>query len=565
MSGDTGELGAIRRDADPLPMPRNCAPAKPSSQAATAIPSETKTSRPVRAAPSNVGLHRRLAFGFGAQALTLVVLMIERIIMVPLYLAAWGVALYEDWLFLGAIAGFLRLLDLGMEWHFGNALRLSLAAGRHDLFHRSLAVGIGCYFAVMAVAGAALTVMILILLPGGVIETAVLSSDTAKLVLWIFLIQRLLLMPRTFITGLYSAHGEFSRGENMFTLFTTGQSFVIIALLLFKASPVVVAVVGLISIFFTCWMPLLGDLRRRYPEVQYSIAMPTGSELRKIGKNAGYYFLTNSAEILLNSGPVVLLGMLSREPGGILIFTIARTLTGIARQIAIQFARSSAIEMARQTAQGDWSGLRKLHTTTGRTISAMTGLLCGLILSGAEPILEIWTGGRVTFDPLIVLTFVCGVLFVGPAQSNVTLLQLGNVPRPLAISSFVRVALVCLLMFTLVPMFGALGAAVALSFAETISFGVLASHWANRRYGLRANHYALLSFSTQAACLVLGAGVGVALQHFLEVTTIQELALFIALWGAVVVVPAFFMAFPITERNRVYSFLKRQLPSFRPS
>jgi O-antigen/teichoic acid export membrane protein len=518
---------------------------------------QTTVTEQAKTAPSNAGLHRRLAFGFGAQALTMVVLMGERVLMVPLFLAAWGVALYEDWLFLGAIAGFVRLLDLGMEWHFGNALRLSLAAGRRDLFDRSLHVGIGCYFTVMAVAATLLTAIIFILLPDQFLDTAVLDHETAKLLLWLMLIHRILLMPRTFITGIYSAHGEFSRGENMFTLFTTGQMFLIAALLLFKASPLTVAVISTAGIFLTCWGPILGDVRRRYPAVRYGISFPTRRELSKIVQNAGFYFLTNSAEVLLNSGPVVLLGMLSRAPGGILIITIARTLTGIARQLAIQFARSSAIEMARQSTQGDRNGLLKLHITTGRTISAMTGLLCGLILSGAEPIVHVWTGGRAPFDMLIVLTFVCGVLFAGPSQSSVTLLQLGNVPRPLAISSFVRVVLVGTLMAALVPFFGALGAAVALAFAETFAFGVLAAHWASKSYRLPAEYYALISFTIQTVCLALGFAAGAAIRYFLEIDDLFKLGLFMAIWGAIVVVPAFFIALTEAQRTRIYGAAKR--------
>lgn len=487
----------------------------------------------------------------------MIVLMVERIIMVPLYLAAWGVGLYEDWLFLGAIAGFLRLLDLGMEWHFGNALRLSLAAGRRDLFHHNLAVGIGCYLVVMIVSGVLLTVTLFTIVPGPVFDTAVLDPDTANLVLCLMLVLRILLMPRTFITGIYSAHGDFSRGENMFTLFTSGQALVIIVLLILNASPVTVSLVALASIFFTCWIPIISDLRRRYPEVHYRIAIPTRAELVEICRNAGFYFFTNSAEILLNNGPVVLLGILFRQPGGILIFTVGRTLTGIARQLAIQFAKSSAIEMARQTAQGDRTGLLKLHIATGRTISAMTGLLCGLILSAAEPMIHIWTGGKAPFDFLIILTFVCGVLIAGPAQSSVTLLQLGNVPRPLAISSFVRITLVCTLTVALVPLFGALGAAVALAYAEAMAFGVLASHYANQRYGLPSKNYALLTYSTGTACLLLGGGVGIGLGHLMEVDNLWKLITFMILWGAIVIVPAFYIVFTGKQRDHIRAYMKR--------
>jgi O-antigen/teichoic acid export membrane protein len=499
----------------------------------------------------NRGLGKRLLFGFGAQALTMLVEIAQSIFMVSLYLYAWGVRRYEDWLVIGAAAGFVRMFDLGMEFHFGNSLRLSLAAGDKDKFDRSLAIGMTCYGFIMLVICVGSSLLVLTVSVDEYLRHSAMTGSEAALVLWLSVIQRTILLPRPFIRSIYAAHGEFSRGENMFTIFSVGSAGTNAIMLLLGIDPIELAAISIVTALVFCWTIMIWDQRRRYPDVRYKPAVPTWQELRAAARNARYYTLPLWADQFLVQGPVLLISGFVREPGGILVFKLSRTLTGLARQGAIQLARSGGIEMARQIVQKDRAAAIGLHRTLGRTIGGLTGLSCGLILVTAEPLLDIWSGGRVAYDPLTVIAFVAGVMFAGPAQANTMLLQLSNVPRPLAISSILQVVFTMGLGLALIPWFGPLGAAVGVGMADAFAFAVVINYAAARKFGLKAENYAVVGYGAEFAGLALGAGGAWALMQLLPVHNIHAFAVLSMVWGALLAIPAFFLLLNTGQRSRV--------------
>jgi O-antigen/teichoic acid export membrane protein len=270
------------------------------------------------------------------------------------------------------------------------------------------------------------------------------------------------------------------------------------------------------------------------------------------------------AEQLLVQGPVLLISNFVREPGGVLVFKLSRTLTGLARQGAIQLARSGGIEMARQIVQKDRQAAIGLHRTLGRTIGGLTGLSCGLILMTAEPLLDIWTGGRVPYDSLTVFAFTAGVLFAGPAQANTMLLQLSNVPRPLAASSILQVVFTMGLGLALIPWFGPLGAAVGVGMADAFAFAVLINFAAARRFHLKAENYAATGYGSELAGLVLGAGTAWVLLEVLPVDSIHGFLVLSAAWGVALAIPAFFLLLNARQRSQILQRLGGVLRFAKP-
>jgi O-antigen/teichoic acid export membrane protein len=456
------------------------------------------------------------------------------------------------------------MFDLGMEFHFGNSLRLSLAAGDKNKFDRSLATGITCYAAVMLVIFISISTLVLTLPIKTFLNFSALTGSEAAMILWFFVVQRTILLPRPFIRSIYAAHGEFSRGENMFTIFSVGSAGTAAVMLLLGIDPVALAAVSIVTALVFCWTIMILDQRRRYPDVTYKPALPTRQELKAAARNARYYALPLWAEQLLVQGPVLLISSFVHEPGGVLVFKLSRTLTGLARQGAIQLARSGGIEMARQIVQKDRPAAIGLHRTLGRTIGGLTGLSCGLILMTAEPLLHLWTGGRVPYDPLVVFAFIAGVLFAGPAQANTMLLQLSNVPRPLAASSVLQVVFTMGLGLALIPWFGPLGAAVGVGMADAFAFAVLINFAATRRFHLKAENYAAVGYGSELVGLLLGAGAAWGLLQVMSVDSIKDFLVVSALWGALLALPAFFLLLNGRQRSRIFRRLGSVLRFAKP-
>jgi O-antigen/teichoic acid export membrane protein len=497
----------------------------------------------------NLGLRRRLVLGFGAQTLTIVVLVGERFLMVPLFLYAWGLNLYEDYLLLGAAVGFVRLVDFGMESYYSASLRLSFAAGRYEEFERHIATGLGIYLIVVFAALSVSTSFIWLPVTE-YLGLSGFSEPDATIVCWVMILSRLVALPRAVIRPIYTAHGEFSRGENMFTFMSAAQTIIGAGLLLFKVSPVTYSIVLALTLYLTSWLPMLLDQRRRYPKLRYRVALPNRQELRGVGRHSGLFLVRDWGDLLLNYLPVLLIGLLARQPGSILIFSTSRALVGLARQFTIQLARSGAFEMSRQIAQQDEKGLMRLYLMLGRSIGVLTGLTSAFILLTAKPLIDLWTRGHAPFDALIIIAFLAGVLISGPTQNAAMLLNMSNVPRPLAVAASVQVCVATLLMAALVPPFGALGAAVALAFSECV-FGAWSSYAASTRFRLPDLRYSAVSFGSEAAAFAMLLAVGAILATVLEPDGAVQLAVFYVVASGVIIVPAFFLAMDRSQRRRV--------------
>src|SRR5258708_5733675 len=91
---------------------------------------------------------RRLAVNYFFQLLNQLVRICEQLLLVPLYLAAWGTEVYKDWVVLYAIMTFLTSCNFGTETYFGNRFIEFVARGDREAFRRELMTAMFCTLAV---------------------------------------------------------------------------------------------------------------------------------------------------------------------------------------------------------------------------------------------------------------------------------------------------------------------------------------------------------------------------------------------------------------------------------
>ena len=72
-------------------------------------------------------MRKRLIQGMGANFLGQIINMASRVLLVPLFLTAWGVEVYGEWLILTSIGAYLFLTDLGGQLYIINRLTQAYA------------------------------------------------------------------------------------------------------------------------------------------------------------------------------------------------------------------------------------------------------------------------------------------------------------------------------------------------------------------------------------------------------------------------------------------------------
>lgn len=110
-----------------------------------------------------------------------------------------------------------------------------------------------------------------------------------------------------------------------------------------------------------------------------------------------------------------------------------------------------------------------------------------IVLQAFAPwLFEVWTHGKIPFDPMLFSVLSMSVLVYGAAQPAMAVAQGNNLIRPQLIISFVAGAIALVGMFSLIPRMGIRGAGFALLAAEIaalVGYLAVSSSWL-RRFGL---------------------------------------------------------------------------------
>lgn len=411
------------------------------------------------------GVARRMALGLGVQGLTFVAQMLLQFLSVPVCLSAWGAVVYSDWLVLMAAGGLLTIADFGMHGHLCNSLRMAWARGEHAAGQRILQAGLGAYALSLSVLLAVLAAgMALLDLPS---LLGIERLEHAQAVLVLLGLSTLLLLPRELTLSVYAARGQFSRQVADFLVLASAQQGTVIGGALAGGSPVQVAMGYCAVSLLVGWGGSLWSLRRRHPDAAFMPCRPTVVELRQLAVKSPFYAIQQGGGVLLVQLPIILLGRLS-SPAAVVAFSTMRTLTGLIRQIANQFATVAGLEMAQLYARSEAGNTARLYGIVAPVTGAIAGAMGGVTLAIGPWFLGLWTQGAVAFDTALATAFVAVAGLMAPVYCSFALLRLIGRPQPLAVAVLAQAASMTLLALILVPAQDALGAAIAVGLAEAM-------------------------------------------------------------------------------------------------
>ena len=497
---------------------------------------------------------RRLAVNYFFQLLNQLVRICEQLLLVPLYLAAWGTEVYKDWVVLYAIMTFLTSCNFGTETYFGNRFIEFVARGDREAFRRELMTAMFCTLAVGLLVLAAAYALLFGYGPGGILPSSGLSAATIYRCLLLMTLPVVFIFAQQTLLTIYRAEGEFSRGECAFAIYAGLQVVVVTLMLAQKLSPAAAASVYL-AMPALLLIGIVIDLKRRYSDIVLGLRLPSLGDLRRILPPSLLFFTLPLSLALVQSGPVMLFGALGVSALPILSYTLIRTFTGLTRQAANQFAVGSGIEMARQQVRGEGEACRRLYEATGQIVTILVGLFGGFTIWAADPFLTLWTRGTVQSNEAMVLGFLAGIFLAAPGQAALMLLNYTNIAKPLAIAwcgqAFCGLALAA----ALIPVVGVTGAAYSFAAAESVAIGFCLPLVVQRRYGFSAIQHFVHSFAWGA--LAFGWSAFVAKLAFeVGLPGFKGLAVSAALWAIVAMPPFALFAMPPRHRKAVLARLR---------
>lgn len=339
---------------------------------------------------------RLFATGALASLLTQVINALGQILLVPLFLLAWGSSRYGEWLAVSAVVAYASLLDGGVQTWVVNRLNALYAKNElveyartlHSALHWSLVVSVGALGVVIA------TVLLVPL--DTVLGLASIDRWTTSLLLALLAIQIIVTLPAGLISGIYRTVGEFARGL-MIANIQRASHFALTALALWLGAGLpVVAVVQLVPLAAGLAYAAR-DLRRRHPEIPLGIANRDFSlALGFLGPSL-LFLLIQFAQVLGLQGGVLVVSALFGSTS-VVVFVTSRTLANLVRQVSGSLGNALWPELTVLQAQDRLDTVREVHRLAVKVVLALTIAAAVLLHFVAEDLVRAWTRNRINYD-----------------------------------------------------------------------------------------------------------------------------------------------------------------------
>ena len=498
---------------------------------------------------------RRVFSNYAFQLINQFLRLSAQLILVPLFLAAWGPEVYKDWIVLFSVASFLGACNFGSGTYFANRFIELIARHDREGFRRELHAALFCSLTLGIVILALAYAIIAACEAAGVLHASAMTARTV----WACLILMTFPVGYSFsqeiLRSIYLAEGELARGECVFSIYLSLLTGFVALVLALKMPPIVTAVCYFVLPLFLA-IGIIVDVKWRYSGIVLRLRVPTAIELRRIVPNSLMFFAAPLSTAAIQNGPIILFGILGVPAVPILSYSLIRVISGLARQSAFQFANGSGIEMARQQRRGDAHACAHLYFVTGRIVTGMIGLLSGFVVLAAAPFLGFWTHGTVPSDQPLLLTFLVGLFVAAPGQAALMFLNFMNLPKAIAAAWSGQAILGIALSAIFVPIFGVGAAAISFAAIEALTVGICLPIIVQRRFGLSAVRQAVSSVSVGLAAFLWSFAVA-KLAFGMELGGIKGLAAAAAIWAAFAVPPFGLLVLPQTSRRMVISRITR--------
>ncbi|SEF14557.1 Membrane protein involved in the export of O-antigen and teichoic acid [Rhizobiales bacterium GAS191] len=354
--------------------------------------------------------------------------MLDRLALTACLIRFWGIAAFEHWSILLAATSLFTLFDLGLQMHFGNRLTLEAAMGRPHVA-QSLYRGSNTIFLSLAFCGALVAIGVFSV-PGlremlGV--RYALSVDDQ----WIAAALTLAVATKVAMTNLISVYRlrrAFGRGTTLVSLIDVVRILSVAGWAIFGFGPIsgAIATALVTLVGFAFLIPM--DISRRFPDFHMKFDRPTMLTMKGAFSNGGMFFLQNFQNLAMNQLPVLLIGSTVSATGALASFLLIRTLLNFSRLLIFQVVQVLGMECARLAAEDRWALLDRLYRHTNLCIAAISGCLCGGMLTFGQPILTFWTGQPGLYRHDLMLVMIMPLLCVPSSLLANTFLAYSNRP-----------------------------------------------------------------------------------------------------------------------------------------
>jgi O-antigen/teichoic acid export membrane protein len=362
-------------------------------------------------ARKRTGIIGRMLHGTGAGMIAIGLGVVTNLLLLPLYLHRWSVAVYGEWMALYSVVNYLGALDLGVTTAAINAATMAYARKDWATFKRVQGTA---WAAAIGFSGVGALIVIAVLAFTRVNHWLGLKSigpHESQLVFAFLSVAMLAGVPGRQLNATYIALGEFAKYQWLYNAGAMLSCIAMAVALSLGARPfqlaVVVAATGLFTIAAT-----YGLIYRRDKNLVPRLRDAKLATARSLAAPTAQFGIQIVATALTLQGPVVIL---SRALGGpaVALFTTTRTIANVVRGVLTVFRAPLRPEYAAAYAQANKVKLRSLFRIVMAIDTVMAVTLMAGFWSGGVWLIRFWSHSRIPPDPRLMHWLLASCLLEG--------------------------------------------------------------------------------------------------------------------------------------------------------
>jgi len=492
---------------------------------------------------------RRLLRGWSANLLQMLLGMVQQVALIPIFLHYWSSGTLAAWLAIYAAGNLVFIADGGLH----------LRAINRFFSLRACAVGdarTAHFFAAMLRVYAMLVgLLIVLLLPALLVFrpsqslgfTAVADFDVSFAVM---ILGTLLTVPSNLATALYRARGHYERAVRLqvwaMIIGQLGQ----LAAITFTGSLLAVTLAYVISLVATSLFIVSIDAPTLFPFLRRAQGRRSWYWIAGQFRLALPFGIAWATELALTNAPVLLVSAFVSDRVAVVQWGLTRVVAGLIRALCTQTTLPLAAELGHDYAMGMKDELRSLYARGSVLVSLLASVAVSGLLAFWPDFFSIWTHGSIPDDPSLTGTLLVGTALAAPSILALSYANYSDRGKLLAWAKSLQFVVFLGLSLGLIPMFGPLGAALAIVLSEiTLQFGAITVRILRETLDRPFRHLAFLIVMI-AAVTLSGWGLGAGIRLIVPGGTVAHLIFETALWLLIILL----VASPLTNaavRNRV--------------
>ncbi len=352
----------------------------------------------------------RILRAIGAEGIGQLLNIAVRLLLVPLFLTAWGAEIYGEWLILTAFAGWFSLADLGAQLYFVNRMTEAWTKRELNEFRDVFSTGV-FFFGVTSAAMMAL-VAVFMMYPN-ISNLLGIESTNPNIVYWVLIIMCLRVLaslPLGLLLGVYRATGAQATSVMYSNLMLLIHLIVSVVVLSTGGNMILMALSEIIGMFLISFLVVL-NLRSHLPsEVRlFRLCRPQMDILRQAWSPSLHFLGIQLAMVVMIQGSVIVVAK-AMGPFEVVVFSTMRTIANVVSRFLGMMSHSAWPEFTRLHSEHDIKRLQTLFRSIFLT-STLAGLLyLGTVQFFGAQLFELWLGQQLPYESLGMLMM--GVLVV---------------------------------------------------------------------------------------------------------------------------------------------------------